>query len=45
MVLIAGHLAAGQARDLGSLLPELIYIALLPYTGPEKALAQAQLAR
>jgi AcrR family transcriptional regulator len=43
MVLVAGYLGAGQAEDLGSLLPELIYITLLPYTGQKMALAQAQL--
>lgn len=45
MVLVAGYLSAGQAENLGSLLPELIYMALLPYTGQEAALAQAHLSQ
>lgn len=45
MVLVAGYLGAGQAKDLASLLPELIYITLLPYAGQDAALAQAQLDR
>jgi AcrR family transcriptional regulator len=44
-VLIADYLAAGQVEDLPSLLPELVYIALLPYAGQDAALAQAQLSR
>jgi hypothetical protein len=45
MVLVAGYLGAGQAKDLESLLPELVYIALLPYAGQDTALAQAQLSQ
>jgi AcrR family transcriptional regulator len=41
-VLIADHVAAGEVEDLSALLPELVYIALLPYTGHERALAEAQ---
>lgn len=41
-VLIADFVAAGQVKQLVSLLPELLYIALLPYAGQETALAQAQ---
>jgi AcrR family transcriptional regulator len=42
-VLIAGHIVAGET--LHTLLPELVYIALLPYSGQEAALAQAQRTR
>jgi AcrR family transcriptional regulator len=45
MVLVAGHLGSGQTKGLVSLLPELIYIALLPYAGQDMALAQARLGR
>jgi AcrR family transcriptional regulator len=44
-VLIADYVAAGQIEDLRALLPELVYIALLPYAGQETALAQAQAGR
>lgn len=44
-VLIAEHIAAGQIDDLPSLLPELVYIALLPYAGQDAALEQARLGR
>jgi AcrR family transcriptional regulator len=44
-VLIADQLAAGRAKQLPSLLPELVYIALLPYVGQEAALEQARLGR
>jgi AcrR family transcriptional regulator len=45
MVLIADYVAARQFEALPSLLPELVYIALLPYAGQETALAQARLSR
>jgi AcrR family transcriptional regulator len=45
MVLVAGHLGSGQTKGLASLLPELIYVALLPYAGQDMALAQARLGR
>lgn len=45
VVLVAGHLNSGQAQDLKSLIPELIYITLRPYAGQEVALAQARLSR
>lgn len=45
MVLIADYVAASQIEELPSLLPELVYIALLPYAGQETALAQARLSR
>ena len=44
-VLIADYLAAGRADQLPKLLPELTYIALLPFVGHEQALAQDKLAR
>jgi AcrR family transcriptional regulator len=44
-VLIADHVAAGQVEDLPSLLPEMVYIALLPYAGQDAALEQARLSR
>jgi AcrR family transcriptional regulator len=44
-VLIADYVAAGKAKELPSLLPELVYIAQLPYLGQELALEQAQLAQ
>jgi AcrR family transcriptional regulator len=44
-VLIADYVAAGQIEQLPDLLPELVYIALLPYAGQEMALAQAQATR
>ncbi len=44
-VLVATYLSAGKVEQLPSLLPELVYIALLPYLGQEGALEQAQLDR
>lgn len=44
-VLIADYIAAGQIDRLRHLLPELVYIVLLPYAGQETALAQAQATR
>ncbi len=44
-VLIAEYVAADQVEELSALLPELVYIALLPYAGQETALAQAQASR
>jgi AcrR family transcriptional regulator len=41
-VLITDYVAAGQIKQLPELLPELVYIALLPYAGQEMALAHAQ---
>lgn len=41
-VLIADYVAAGRVEQLPSLLPELVYIALLPYAGQDMALAQVQ---
>ena len=44
-VLIADYVAADQVEKLRDLLPELVYIALLPYAGQETALAQALASR
>ncbi|HEY0391956.1 MAG TPA: TetR/AcrR family transcriptional regulator [Solirubrobacterales bacterium] len=44
-VLVAAYLSAGKVKQLPSLLPELVYIALLPYLGQEGALEQAQIDR
>lgn len=44
-VLIADYVAGGQIEQLPELLPELVYIALLPYAGQETALAQALATR
>lgn len=44
-VLIADYVAGDQVEQLRYLLPELVYIALLPYAGQESALAQAQASR
>jgi len=44
-VLIANQILTGQEGTLSGLLPDLVYIALLPFTGPEEALKQARLAR
>jgi AcrR family transcriptional regulator len=41
-VLIADYVAAGRVKQLPTLLPELVYIALLPYAGQDAALAHAQ---
>lgn len=43
-VLVAGQIAAGQIKCLPTLLPELVYIALLPYAGQDAALEQAQVS-
>lgn len=42
-VLILGQIAAGRTERLMELLPELVYIALLPFAGHEEAARQAQL--
>ncbi len=44
-VLIADYLAAGRADELPELIPELVYITLLPFVGHEEALAQDKLSR
>jgi AcrR family transcriptional regulator len=42
-ILITDYVAAGRVKHLPSLLPELLYIALLPFAGQEAALALAQI--
>lgn len=42
-ILLAEYITAGEVECLPSLLPELIYIALLPYVGQDGALEQARL--
>jgi AcrR family transcriptional regulator len=44
-VLVADQIAAGRIKRLPTLLPELVYIALLPYVGQDAALEQAQIPR
>ena len=44
-VLIFDQIAAGRVEQLPELLPDLVYIALLSFAGPDEALKQAQLAR
>jgi hypothetical protein len=41
-VLIYSQITAGQAKRLPELLPEIVYIALLPFSGHEQALRQAR---
>jgi AcrR family transcriptional regulator len=43
-VLIFDQIAAGRAGDLPTLLPEIVYIGLLPFAGHDEALKQARLA-
>jgi len=43
-VLIYNQITAGRAERLPELLPEIVYIALLPFTGHEEALREARLA-
>jgi AcrR family transcriptional regulator len=40
-ILLADYVAAGKVESLPALLPELLYIALLPYAGQAAALEQA----
>lgn len=42
-VLIGEKMVAGEFERLPDLLPELVYIALLPFAGQEEALRQAQM--
>ncbi len=44
-LLVAGYIAAGKTEQLPSLLPEIVYISLVPYLGQEAALAQAGIKR
>jgi AcrR family transcriptional regulator len=43
-VLIFNQIAAGRTGQLPELLPEIVYIALLPFAGHDEATRQAQLA-
>lgn len=43
-VLIYNQITAGRTKQLPELLPEIVYIALLPFSGHEEALREAQLA-
>ena len=43
-VLVYNQVLAGRTAELAELLPEVVYIALLPFAGHEEALRQAQLA-
>jgi AcrR family transcriptional regulator len=43
-VLIYNQITAGRAQQLPELLPEIVYIGLLPFAGHEEALSQARLA-
>jgi AcrR family transcriptional regulator len=42
-VLIFNQLVAGRAEQLPQLLPEIVYVTLLPFVGHEEALSQARL--
>jgi AcrR family transcriptional regulator len=44
-LLVADYVAAKKAKQLPSILPEIVYIALLPYVGQEAALAGAGIDR
>jgi AcrR family transcriptional regulator len=43
-VLVYNQVLAGRTEQLPELLPELVYLALLPFAGHEEALRQARLA-
>ena len=43
-VLVYNQILAGRTAELPQLLPDLVYIALLPFAGHEEAIAQARLA-
>ncbi len=44
-VLLADYVAAGKAKKLPELLPEVVYVMLLPFVGHKEALAQVKLAQ
>jgi hypothetical protein len=44
-VLVFSQVVAGRTAQLPELLPELVYVTLLPFAGHDEALKQAQLAR
>jgi AcrR family transcriptional regulator len=41
-VLIFNQIAAGHAKDLPELLPEIVYLALLPFAGHDEAVRQSR---
>jgi hypothetical protein len=43
-VLIYNQIVAGDTQRLAALLPDVVYLALLPLAGHEEALRQARLA-
>lgn len=43
-VLIYNQITAGRVKQLPELLPEIVYISLLPFSGHEEALREARLA-
>jgi AcrR family transcriptional regulator len=43
-VLVLNQIVAGEAEQLPQLLPEIVYVTLLPFVGHEEALSQARLA-
>ncbi|HEX5929346.1 MAG TPA: TetR/AcrR family transcriptional regulator [Solirubrobacterales bacterium] len=43
-IMIFNQIASGRTEELSQLLPEIVYIALLPYAGHDEATQQAQLA-
>ncbi len=43
-VLIYDRISAGRTKELPDLLPEIVYLALLPFAGHDEALEQARLA-
>jgi AcrR family transcriptional regulator len=43
-VLIYNQIIAGRTKELPGLLPEIVYLSLLPFAGHEEALTQARLA-
>lgn len=44
-VLLANQVLGGRTAELPMLLPDLVYITLLPFVGQEEALKQAQMTR
>jgi AcrR family transcriptional regulator len=43
-VLIFNQIAGGRAKELPELLPEIVYLALLPFAGHDEAVRQSRLA-
>jgi len=44
-VLVADYVAAGKTKKLPELLPEIVYVLLLPFVGHKEALEQVKLAQ